>query len=206
MALPADDPVFDRWQQLAAGRVLVAGFAELGADGRIYNSAILFDGSAAGRCTARPTCGTRRSCSSRPGDEPPPVVDTAVGRIALMICYDFEFPEMTRSVACAAPTAARADQLAMGRAPGGLAGRRGGDRDGGGAGEPDGRSPAVTGAAPNAASAGTRAPHHRRGRLAARRTADEAGSPGPTWTWRPVARQGISDRNDLHGDRRPELY
>ena len=34
-----------------------------------------------------------------PGDEPPPVVDTRVGSVAMMVCYDLEFPEMTRSVA-----------------------------------------------------------------------------------------------------------
>jgi predicted amidohydrolase len=33
------------------------------------------------------------------GDEPPPVVATAVGRVALMICYDLEFPEWVRLAA-----------------------------------------------------------------------------------------------------------
>jgi len=34
-----------------------------------------------------------------PGSDLPPVVDTAVGRIGLMICYDLEFPEWVRAVA-----------------------------------------------------------------------------------------------------------
>src|SRR5690606_1990511 len=34
-----------------------------------------------------------------PGSAPPPVVDTAIGRIGLMICYDLEFPEWVRTVA-----------------------------------------------------------------------------------------------------------
>ena len=34
-----------------------------------------------------------------PGDEPSPVLDTLRGRIGLIVCYDLEFPEWTRSVA-----------------------------------------------------------------------------------------------------------
>jgi predicted amidohydrolase len=33
------------------------------------------------------------------GDQPPPVVDTKVGRIGLVICYDLFFPEVTRDLA-----------------------------------------------------------------------------------------------------------
>jgi 5-aminopentanamidase len=33
------------------------------------------------------------------GSEPAPVITTSVGRIALMICYDLELPEMVRDVA-----------------------------------------------------------------------------------------------------------
>jgi 5-aminopentanamidase len=36
-----------------------------------------------------------------PGDRPPPVVDTCHGRIAVMICYDAEFPEWVRLPALA---------------------------------------------------------------------------------------------------------
>jgi 2,6-dihydroxypseudooxynicotine hydrolase len=34
-----------------------------------------------------------------PGDAAPPVVDTEVGRVGLMVCYDLEFPEWTRLAA-----------------------------------------------------------------------------------------------------------
>ncbi|HEV2635357.1 MAG TPA: nitrilase-related carbon-nitrogen hydrolase [Actinocrinis sp.] len=34
-----------------------------------------------------------------PGADLPPVVDTAYGRIGVMICYDLEFPEWVRTVA-----------------------------------------------------------------------------------------------------------
>jgi predicted amidohydrolase len=34
-----------------------------------------------------------------PGQEPPPVVDTAIGRLGLQICYDVRFPEWSRLLA-----------------------------------------------------------------------------------------------------------
>ena len=36
-----------------------------------------------------------------PGSSLPPLIDTPVGRIAAVICYDLEFPELTRSIALA---------------------------------------------------------------------------------------------------------
>jgi len=43
-----------------------------------------------------------------PGSAPPPVVDTEFGRVAVMICYDIEFPEWVRL-----PALAGADLLAV---------------------------------------------------------------------------------------------
>ena len=34
-----------------------------------------------------------------PGDAVPPVLDTAFGRLGVLVCYDLEFPEMPRSLA-----------------------------------------------------------------------------------------------------------
>ncbi|HEX2045878.1 MAG TPA: carbon-nitrogen hydrolase family protein, partial [Gaiellaceae bacterium] len=34
-----------------------------------------------------------------PGDEPPPVFETPLGRIGIQICYELRFPEVTRSLA-----------------------------------------------------------------------------------------------------------
>jgi predicted amidohydrolase len=98
-SIGADDPVFARWSSEASGAVLVAGFAELGVDGALHNSAVLIDGSGI-RVVYRKThlWDTERLYFTA-GDAPPPVVETAVGRIGLMICYDMEFPEMARSVA-----------------------------------------------------------------------------------------------------------
>ena len=69
LASPAADSVtLSQWRSLAAAHrlVIVGGFCELGADGRLYNSAALVDASGPGRSTARPTCGIRKSsCSPR---------------------------------------------------------------------------------------------------------------------------------------------
>ena len=64
VSIRRDDPIFRRWATEAAGAVVVAGFAELGDDDRLYNSAVLLDAPACGRYIARPTCGTPSSCSS----------------------------------------------------------------------------------------------------------------------------------------------
>lgn len=99
----ARDRLLDRWAALVQDRerVLVAGFAELGDDGCLYNSAVLLDG-AGGRAIYRKThLWDAEKLFFTPGSATPPVVDTAFGRIGLMICYDMEFPEMTRAAALA---------------------------------------------------------------------------------------------------------
>ncbi len=99
VALPSDAAVFDSWASAAAGAVVVAGFAEIADDGTLYNSAVLLDGDGP-RVVYRKThlWDTEKLFFSR-GDEPAPVVETSVGRIGVMVCYDLEFPEMTRAVA-----------------------------------------------------------------------------------------------------------
>jgi predicted amidohydrolase len=98
LALSAADGVFDRWAEIAGERVVVAGFAERAADGALFNSAMLVCGDL--RVTYRKVhLWNSEQLFFRPGDRPPPVTDTPAGRIAVMVCYDMEFPEMTRSVA-----------------------------------------------------------------------------------------------------------
>ncbi len=99
-----DGPTVQRYLALSAEHqmVIVAGFcerapAEEESPGP-YNSAVLAD------------CGTLRAVYRKThlwdaeklvflaGDYPAPVVQTSVGRIAIMVCYDLEFPEMTRDV------------------------------------------------------------------------------------------------------------
>ena len=90
------------WVPLVSGtQVLVVGFAEQGTDGKLYNSAALIDGSGVRTIYRKTHLWDEEKLFFTPGSEPPPVLDTAIGRIGVMICYDMEFPELTRSAALA---------------------------------------------------------------------------------------------------------
>jgi predicted amidohydrolase len=98
-AIDADDAVFAEWSRAGGGAVVVGGFAERGADGVLYNSAVLVDRTGVRTCYRKTHLWDDEALYFRPGDAPAPVVDTTVGRIGVAICYDLEFPEMTRSLA-----------------------------------------------------------------------------------------------------------
>ncbi|HEX6340991.1 nitrilase-related carbon-nitrogen hydrolase [Umezawaea sp.] len=83
------------------GVVLVCGFAELGADGEVYNAAVLVEDGGVRLRYRKAHLWGREPEFFRAGDRPPAVVDTAVGRVAVVICYDLEFPEWTRLAALA---------------------------------------------------------------------------------------------------------
>jgi predicted amidohydrolase len=82
------------------GIVIVSGFAEQTAEGELYNAAVIVDrsGTLASYRKAH-LWNTEKSCGFMDGSAPPPVVDTEYGRLGLMICYDLEFPEWVRRVA-----------------------------------------------------------------------------------------------------------
>ena len=101
LAEPADGPTLAGWEERAAARglVIAGGFAELGADGRLYNSAALVDPDGVRAVYRKVHLWDREPDWFAPGDAPPPVVDTPHGRIGLIVCYDLEFPEWTRAAA-----------------------------------------------------------------------------------------------------------
>jgi predicted amidohydrolase len=102
LATPASASVTLRqWRSLAGQHQLViaGGFCELGADGRLYNSAAVVDASGTRAVYRKAHLWDKEKLVFTPGDAPPPVVDTALGRVALMICYDLEFPEWVRLAA-----------------------------------------------------------------------------------------------------------
>jgi len=98
------------WVALAAQHdlIIVGGFAESGdfSDahdaGKVYNSAVLVDSTGVRACYRKAHLwNTEKADLFTPGIGSPPVVDTALGRIGVMVCYDLEFPEWIRSVALA---------------------------------------------------------------------------------------------------------
>jgi predicted amidohydrolase len=103
LAEPADGPTVRSWAALAAELdiVVVGGFCEQGADGRLYNSAVLADAGGVRAIHRKAHLWDREKLLFTPGDRPPPVVSTAFGRLAMMVCYDLEFPEYVRQVAVA---------------------------------------------------------------------------------------------------------
>ena len=103
LAEPADGPTALQWAGLAAehGLIIVGGFAELGEDGRLYNSALLADPAGVRAVYRKAHLWGAEADVFTPGDQPPPVVLTDAGSIAMMICYDVEFPEWVRLAALA---------------------------------------------------------------------------------------------------------
>jgi 5-aminopentanamidase len=97
-AEPPDGAMVTAWARLAAEHdiVIVGGFCEATAGVEVFNSAALvYSGGL--RCVYRKA----HLWDAEPrwftvGSAPPPVVSTRFGQIGVMICYDLEFPEWVR--------------------------------------------------------------------------------------------------------------
>ena len=80
LASPADDSdTLRQWRDLAAEHrlVIVGGFCERGADGRLHNSAAVVDASGTRAVYRKAHLWDKEKLVFTPGDAPPPVVDTA---------------------------------------------------------------------------------------------------------------------------------
>ncbi|MEV1287372.1 nitrilase-related carbon-nitrogen hydrolase [Micromonospora sp. NPDC049679] len=101
LAEPIDGPTVTGWSELARRLdvLLVGGFCELDADGRVRNSAVVVDATGVRAVYRKAHLWDREKFVFTPGDAAPAVVDTAYGRIAVMICYDLEFAEWIRLAA-----------------------------------------------------------------------------------------------------------
>ncbi len=101
VALAADHALFAEWSRLAARgpSVVIGGFCERGEDGTLFNSAIAVDGDGVLAVYRKTHLWDREKLVFAAGDEAPPVIDTPAGRVGVLICYDLEFPEMTRALA-----------------------------------------------------------------------------------------------------------
>ena len=101
-AEPLDGPTTAAWEALAREHdlVIVGGLCE--DDGpRLRNTAVIVDPTGIRAVYRKAHLWDREQLFFEPGAEPPPVVDTAHGRIGTMICYDLEFPEWVRLAALA---------------------------------------------------------------------------------------------------------
>ncbi len=98
-ALRPTDPAFDAWRSAAGDAVVVGGFCELGHDGLLYNSALVINGTGVAAAYRKTHLWDREKLIFTRGDALPPVLRTPHGVIAVMICYDIEFGELTRRAA-----------------------------------------------------------------------------------------------------------
>ncbi|MFT4125401.1 MAG: nitrilase-related carbon-nitrogen hydrolase [Gordonia sp. (in: high G+C Gram-positive bacteria)] len=78
------------------GVVVVAGFCESGGAGKPFISALILVPGNDPVVYRKVHLWDRERLIFAAGSAPPPVVDTPIGRIAAMICYDLEFPEWVR--------------------------------------------------------------------------------------------------------------
>lgn len=103
VAITANDQLLQEWSAAAGrgGAVVIGGFCERGSDGRIYNSAAVVDGTGVIGVYRKTHLWDREKLFFEAGDAPPAVFDTPAGRIGVLVCYDLEFPEMTRALALA---------------------------------------------------------------------------------------------------------
>ena len=100
-AEPVSGPTTRAWQEAAARHdvVVVGGICELDEHDLVRNSAVVIDARGVrGRYRKLHLWGAEPRFFV-PGNERPPVVETAIGRVGVGICYDLWFPELTRDLA-----------------------------------------------------------------------------------------------------------
>jgi predicted amidohydrolase len=79
---------------------LVGGLCESGtAGGAPHNSSVILDESGVRAVYRKVHLWDRETEVFAPGSEPAPVIQTGLGRISTMVCYDVEFPEWVRMAA-----------------------------------------------------------------------------------------------------------
>jgi predicted amidohydrolase len=103
LAEPPDGPTAAGWSTLARqlGVTVVGGICELGDDGLLYNSALVVDSSGIRACYRKAHLWDAEKLVFTPGSGSPPLVETAGTVLAVVICYDLEFPEWVRLPALA---------------------------------------------------------------------------------------------------------
>jgi len=100
-AEPADGSTVQLLKELSVKHhaIVVGGFCERSDGDRPFNSAAVVENGEVLTVYRKTHLWDTEKRVFAVGDEPAPVVTTSVGQIAVMICYDAEFPEMIGSVA-----------------------------------------------------------------------------------------------------------
>lgn len=98
---PVDGPTVQFFRELSLKHhaIVVGGFCERSDGERPFNSAAVVENGKVLVVYRKTHLWDTEKLIFAAGDEPAPAVDTCVGKIAVMICYDAEFPEMVGSVA-----------------------------------------------------------------------------------------------------------
>lgn len=96
LALTPGDRAFDAWRSVAGDAVVIGGYCELGDDELLYNSALMVEAAGVIVSYRKTHLWDREKLIFSPGNALPPVVTTRHGVIAVMVCYDLEFGELTR--------------------------------------------------------------------------------------------------------------
>jgi 5-aminopentanamidase len=99
VALTPRSPDFSKWAAAVGNSIAIIGFCEIGDDGLVYNSAAVIDSTGVLTHYRKTHLWDREKLIFTPGSTLPPVIRTRHGVIAVMVCYDLEFPELTRRVA-----------------------------------------------------------------------------------------------------------
>lgn len=89
--------ILEEWIALAKKLdvILVAGLA-IKDSGHFYNSSVIVDSTGLRGWYKKVHLWSDEMDFFTPGEEPPLIIDTDIGRIATIICYDIEFPEWVR--------------------------------------------------------------------------------------------------------------
>jgi predicted amidohydrolase len=96
----ADIDVLKIWKDKSKelNNITVAGFAEVQGE-KVYNRSVIIENGKILDIYTKVHLFNDEKEIFTPGDSPPKVIQTSIGKIASMICYDLEFPELVRLVA-----------------------------------------------------------------------------------------------------------
>jgi predicted amidohydrolase len=96
------DDRFEKLKAIIAGRdaILVGGFA-LSVDGAYFNASVVLDKSGVRGWYPKAHLYNNEKDYFTAGNNQPLIIDTPIGRLATMVCYDVAFPEWVRKSALA---------------------------------------------------------------------------------------------------------